>query len=197
MDIKKNIVVSFKESIFLREKVLGDRLLLSAIHRLIDASIQSLKEGGKLIFAGNGGSFSDSLHLSAEFVGRFDKKRSPLPALSLGANVAGLTCIANDFGFSDIFARELEALGRKEDLLICLSTSGNSQNIVHLSQLAKKKNITTFYLLGNQGGKLISAKNIANKENTIIIPSDNTARIQEMHITIGHILCQAIDEMFV
>ncbi len=196
MDAKKNIVVSFKESILLREKVLDDVALLSSINKLIDTSIQSLKEGGKLIFAGNGGSFSDSLHLSAELIGRFDKKRAPLPALSLGANAAGLTCIANDFGFVDIFARELETLGQEKDLLICLSTSGNSQNILRLAQLAKIKNITTFYLLGKQGGKLTSKKNPANKENIITIPSDNTARIQEMHITIGHILCQAIDEIF-
>lgn len=151
--------------------------------------VKSINNGGTLYLCGNGGSAADSQHLAAEMVGRFKNNRRAIRSVSLTTDTSVLTCIANDFDYEYIFARQLEALGRTTDILIGISTSGNSENIIYALNTAKEIGMTTIALLGKNGG---SAKNIA--DHSLVIPSDSTARIQEAHILIGHILCELIEE---
>ena len=150
---------------------------------------QALQIGRKILFIGNGGSASDAQHLAAEIVGRFEKDRSGLAAIALTTDSSTLTSIANDYGFDSVFSRQVEALAQKGDVLVAISTSGNSQNIVNAVEAARAKGATTVGLLGKDGG---SVKGLV--DHALIVPSDNTARIQEAHILIGHILCQLIEE---
>ena len=179
----KNI---FQESITIRDNILSDNLFIANIAKLAKTAINTIKNGNTIILAGNGGSFADAQHITAELVGRFLTDRDALPAFCLGTNSSNITSISNDYSFSDIFLRELSALGRDGDLFIPISTSGNSNNLIKALTVAYKKNIKIFCLLGKGGGFLA-------KYNNITVPSNNTARIQEIHITIGHILCELID----
>ena len=149
----------------------------------------ALHRGRKILLIGNGGSAADAQHIAAEIVGRFEIERDGLPALALTTDSSTMTSIANDYGFESIFSRQVEALGHKGDALIAISTSGQSVNIIKAVETAKKKGLTTVGLLGKTGGQLADLV-----EYPLIIPSDNTARIQEVHILIGHILCQLIEE---
>jgi D-sedoheptulose 7-phosphate isomerase len=175
-------------------KSLGD--LLENI-RLLDDDVtiagrlatDTLLAGGKIFFCGNGGSAADSQHLAAELVGRFVNDRPPLAAIALSTDSSVLTCVGNDYSFDEIFARQVTALGRNGDLLIGISTSGNSKNIIRAIEEAKKIGIKTLGLLGRDGGKI---KMICDQ--SIIVSSDTTARIQECHILIGHTLCGIIEE---
>ena len=148
-----------------------------------------LKKGGKLILMGNGGSAADSQHIAAELIGRFKKERKALPAIALTVDTSSLTALGNDYGFETIFERQLEALAQKNDAVVGISTSGNSENVVRALKKANALGAETIGLLGNNGGKI---KEIANL--SIVIPSNDTARIQEVHITIGHIICELIEE---
>ena len=152
---------------------------------------KTLKKGNKIIFCGNGGSASDAQHLSTEFLIRFDKKynRKSLPAIALGLDVSTLTACANDFSFKYVFSRPFESLAKKGDLLICLSTSGNSENIIEVLKKSKKSKISSFSFLGNTGGK---AKNFS--DNYIIVPSKNTALIQETHMFLAHYIIEHVEE---
>lgn len=141
----------------------------------------TLKAGGKLLTAGNGGSAADALHLSEELVGRFDKERPSLPSVCLSADPTLLTCIGNDYGYDQLFARQVQGLGKLGDALVVFTTSGNSQNLVLAIEAAKAKGLKTIAILGKTGGK---AKGLAEYE--IIVPSHNTARIQEVHTFILH-----------
>lgn len=154
---------------------------------LIQSIGKALSKGNKVIFAGNGGSFSDALHLAAEFVGRYKSDRKPLAALALGGNGSSVTAIGNDFGYEHVFVRELEALGRKGDVFIGLTTSGNSPNILRCVEKSKEMGILPYVLTGAKGGKA------ARMCTCIHVPSDEVARIQECHITLGHILCDAFE----
>ncbi len=146
-------------------------------------------KGGKTIFAcGNGGSATDSMHLCEELVGRYRDNRRPLPAVSLNTDSSVLTCIGNDYGFDAIFSRQIEALGKEEDILVGFSTSGNSENIALAFEKARAKGVTTILLSGKDGGKI---KAIA--DHSIIIPSDNTARIQELHTFILHAWLELVE----
>ena len=149
----------------------------------------SLKRGGTLFWCGNGGSAADSQHLAAELVGRFKKDRKALRSIALTTDTSVLTCVANDYSYEDIFSRQLEALARSGDVLIAISTSGNSENILRALIAAEELGVKTIALLGKDGGQ---AKIIADQ--AIVIPSDSTARIQEAHILIGHILCDLIEQ---
>lgn len=149
---------------------------------------QSLLSGGTVFWCGNGGSASDSQHIAAELVGRFKKNRRPLRSIALNADTAVLTCIANDFSYQDIFARQLEAQGRPGDVLVGVSTSGQSENVLNAFKVAKDIGIVTVGLLGKGGG--VAATQV---DYTLIVPSDITARVQESHILIGHILCELIE----
>jgi len=167
--------------------------LVSSIHvaHLEQAAIkisESLVLGGTLFFCGNGGSAADSQHLAAELVGRFKNDRSALRSLALTTDSSVISCVANDYSYDKVFSRQLEALGRNGDVLVAISTSGNSPNILTALQSAKTLNLYSIGLLGNDGGK---AKELCNLP--IIIPSTSTARIQEVHGLIGHILCSLIE----
>jgi len=151
--------------------------------------VQSLSNGGALFWCGNGGSAADSQHLAAELVGRFKKDRKALRSIALTTDTSVLTCVANDYSYNDIFSRQLEALARSGDMLIAISTSGNSENVLRALRLAEGMGVKTIALLGKDGGQ---AKMLADQ--AIIIPSDSTARIQEAHILIGHILCDLIEQ---
>jgi len=158
------------------------------INSVINICVSSLQNGGKLLFCGNGGSAADSQHLAAEFTGRFINDRKPIAALSLTTDTSALTCIGNDYNFSDIFLRQLLALGKDGDCLFAISTSGNSSNVIQAVKVAKSMGIHTIGLLGNNGGELSKLC-----EYKIIIPSNTTARIQEAHILIGHSICRGVE----
>ncbi len=155
----------------------------------ISKIIQStFKKNGIIYVAGNGGSATDSQHFVAELLGRYKKKRKPYGAVSLSSDIGTITCIANDFGYQNIFSRQLEALGKSKDLLITFSTSGNSKNIINLLKTSKKKKIFSICLLGNKGGQ---SKKLC--DYPVVIDSTTTARIQEMHQVIYHNVCNLID----
>ena len=145
----------------------------------------SLKNEKTIFWCGNGGSAAESSHLAVELIGRFNNNRRSLPSLSLNADTAAITCIANDFGYDEIFARQLEGLGKKGDVLVVLSTSGKSENILKVLQKAKGMGITSIALLGKGGGQAVALSDFA-----IVIESEETARIQEMHLLLGHTLCE-------
>ena len=149
----------------------------------------ALQCGGKLLFCGNGGSAADSQHLAAELTGRFSVDRRPLAAMALSTDTSALTCIGNDYSFDEVFARQVAALGRSGDLLIGISTSGNSRNVIRAVEEAKKLGMHTLGLLGRNGGQLADLCS-----HNIIVPSNSTARIQECHILIGHTLCGLIEQ---
>lgn len=163
--------------------------LLVKVDHLIAKTVKCIKSGGKVILAGNGGSFADAQHIAAEFVSRFKFDRPPVSALTLGTNFSSLTAIGNDYNFEDIFERELRCLGEKNDLFIALTTSGNSKNILKAVRAAKDMEIETVVLTGNSGGLI---NDIAG---TINVPSESTARIQEIHMFIGHLVCGRVEEI--
>ena len=151
----------------------------------------TLKNGNKVLVAGNGGSAADAQHIAAELSGRFVKERKALPGIALTTDTSAITAIANDYGYEYVFSRQLEALAQPGDLFIGISTSGNSQGILNALKSAQKFSCKTLGLSGRDGGKMNGLCDL-----NIIVPSDITARIQEMHILIGHILCKAVDDVF-
>ena len=172
--LQKISTKSFTNKIFLASKIISDSLL----------------KNRTIFWCGNGGSASDSMHLSAELIGRFKKNRRPLKSISLAGNPASITCISNDFGYSNVFARQIEGLGDNGDVLVVISTSGQSKNILRAINQAKKKKLYVISLLGNNGG-LCRGKG----DLDLIIKSKSTARIQEMHILVGHILCELVEKI--
>ena len=160
-----------------------------SIEKVANIFISCLENGGTIFWCGNGGSASDSQHLAGELVGRFVDERKPLKSVALTADSAVMTCIGNDYGYEHIFSRQIEGLGSKGDVLVAISTSGSSKNVLNAMKVAQKRGITTIGLLGKGGGE---AKFLANQ--SIIVASEVTSRIQEMHILIGHILCDLIEE---
>ncbi len=175
-------------SISVKQVLLSDKELLCQIEQLAHICLKSLKAGGKVIFAGNGGSFADAQHLSAEFTSRFLFDRAPLSSLALGTNNSAISAIGNDYGYEHVFARELEAIAKSEDVFIPISTSGISPNILAAVTVAKQRGILTVALTGQTGGQL------KQHCECLCIPSGETARIQECHILIGHILCKLVEE---
>lgn len=161
----------------------------ASLQRAGEAVVQVLAKGGTVLIAGNGGSAAEAQHLSAEIVGRYKKERRGLPSIALTTDTSILTAVGNDYSFDDIFARQVEALGRPGDLLVLLSTSGNSQNLVRAAERAKALSVVTVALLGKTGGTLAPLVDIP-----IIVPSDDTPRIQEVHLLIIHAISELIDE---
>jgi len=155
---------------------------------------KKLKKGGKILICGNGGSAADAQHLAAEFIVRLRPhvNRNPIPAITLAQDTSTLTACGNDYSFDDIFLRPFQALAKKGDILLCISTSGNSKNILKVLKEAKKKNIYSVCFLGKGGGK---AKNICNKP--LVISSQNTARIQECHIFLGHFILEKVEDLII
>lgn len=166
-----------------------DEKIQNEILNFANKMVGALKEKKTIFWCGNGGSSSDAQHLAAELIGRFKDDRRALRSISLTADSSVLTCISNDYNFENIFSRQVEALGNEGDILIGISTSGKSQNIINALRKAKNMGLMTMGLLGKGGGE-----SLAECELSIVIPSDVTARIQESHILIGHILCDLIEE---
>ncbi len=179
------------KDIFLECLQIKEDLMRTRIEQIIGISelfIESLKKGGKIMFFGNGGSASDSQHLAAELVGRFQKERNALPALALTVNTSILTALANDYSYEVVFARQVEALGQKNDLVVGISTSGKAKNVAAGIKQAKKMGLKTVALTGGDGGELAKLADVS-----LMVPSTVTARIQEAHITIGHIICELVE----
>jgi len=165
--------------------------LSSSIDSIAKLAIKTIESGGKIILFGNGGSAADAQHIAAELVGRYKVNRKGLPAIALTTDTSALTSIGNDFGYENIFSRQLEALLNKKDLVIGISTSGNSLNVIKALEYAKKNGAIAIGLSGGNGGKMNSICNI-----NLVIPSNDTPRIQEMHIFVGHTICHLIDLNF-
>ena len=188
-DMKDKILKAFEESINVKEKFAEEKNL-DKIIEVAKAITNAFNDGKKLILFGNGGSSTDASHIAAEFTNRFKKDRPGLPAIALNTDMAVITSIANDYDFSEVFAKQLKALANEGDVVIAISTSGNSPNILKAMDVAKKKKLTTVAFTGLKGEKLASKATY-----TFIVPSDNTPRIQETHITLGHIICQMVEEI--
>lgn len=159
------------------------------IQRIADVCVQSLRNGGKVMFCGNGGSAADSQHLAAEFVGRYKMERAALNAVALTVDTSILTAIGNDYGYDDVFRRQVEGIGKAGDVLIGLSTSGNSKNVLLAFQQASTMGITTVAMTGSGGGLMKEAADIS-----LAVPSGVTNHIQEMHITSGHLVCELVEK---
>lgn len=176
-------------SIDTKQQVLNNGTLLTTIEKVVGAVTTSFKNGNRVYFCGNGGSAADAQHLAAEFSGRFYTDRKALPAEALHCNTSYLTAVANDYGYDVVFSRMIDGIGQAGDVLIGLSTSGNSGNIIKAFDVAKEKQMITVAFTGETGGKM---KDMA--DHLINVPSKDTPRIQESHIMIGHIICQLVEE---
>ena len=186
--MKEKIRKEFKESIKVKEDFVEGHL--DMIIEVAKAIAGTFNDGNKILLFGNGGSSTDASHIAAEFVNRFKRERPGLPAIALNTDMAVITSIANDYDFSDIFARQLKALGVEGDMALAISTSGNSQNVIKALDVAKKKKMKTVLLTGSKGEKLA-----AKTTYSFVVPSDNTPRVQETHITLGHVLCLMVEEI--
>jgi D-sedoheptulose 7-phosphate isomerase len=186
MEKIKNIIQS---SIDVKQHVLENEELLQTVAAVTDAIVDALKNGGRIYFCGNGGSAADAQHLAAEFSGRFYTDRKALSAEALHCNTSYLTAVANDYSYEVVYARLIEGIGNAGDVLVGLSTSGNSANIVKAFESAKQKGLTTVGFTGTTGGVM---KEIS--DYLINVPSTDTPRIQESHIMLGHIICQLVEE---
>jgi D-sedoheptulose 7-phosphate isomerase len=187
--MKDKIFKAFEESIQVKEKFIDEK----NIDKILEVSkiiANAFNDSKKLILFGNGGSSTDASHIAAEFINRFKRERPGLPAIALNTDMAVITSIANDYDFSEIFAKQLKAISNEGDIVIALSTSGNSPNILKAMDVARKKRLTTVAFTGSKGDKFASKAAYA-----FIVPSDNTPRIQETHITIGHVICQMVEEI--
>ena len=182
------IKTRIQDGIDIKKTLLEDDNLLEKISSLADVVTETIKNGHKLVLCGNGGSASDSLHFAGEIVGRFQKERSAWPAIALNADVATMTAIANDHGYDDVFARQAEGYVNAGDLFIGVSTSGNSENVYRAAHVAKNKGAMTVALLGKDGGKIGKQVDIP-----VIVPCQVTARVQECHIMIIHIICEILE----
>lgn len=185
-DIEDTIIQIFKESSRLKEVFINENL--TRIVRAVDAVIRTLKEGKKILLFGNGGSAADAQHIAAEFVNRFIIERPPLPAIALTTDTSIITSIANDYDFSDVFAKQLRAIGHAGDVAWGISTSGSSPNVVKALEVAKKMGMTTIAFTGKDGGKMA-----AIADYSLNVSSGSVPRIQEIHITAGHAICEMVD----
>ena len=174
-------------SLALHERVLADQEIATTLMNAAVAASKSISVGGKIVFAGNGGSFADAQHLAAEFIGNMGVPRPSLPSLTLGTNHSSTSAIGNDFTFDEIFLREFSAIGGEKDFLILISTSGNSKNLLQLGEFAGKLGVEGLVLTGKTGGSL------AGIFPSIVVPHNRTERIQEIHILLGHIFCELVE----
>jgi D-sedoheptulose 7-phosphate isomerase len=188
--MRKLILSEIQRSIKVKKDTLVDEKIISQIEALVDNCLQSIRQGGKIIFCGNGGSFADSQHLAAEFVSRLRFDRAPISSIALGTNSSNLSAIGNDYGYDEVFRREIIALGNENDVFIPISTSGNSPNIIKSILAAKEKNIKICGFSGGNGGEMKELCDV------ILVPSDSTEKIQEVHIMIGHITCFLVEKKF-
>ncbi|MCB0660041.1 MAG: D-sedoheptulose 7-phosphate isomerase [Flavobacteriales bacterium] len=176
------------KSIQTKEKILGDPTILEQIQSCVDVIVAALESGNKILFCGNGGSAADAQHLSAELTGRFYKNRKSLPSDALHCNTSYLTAVANDYGYEHVYSRLLEGIGKSGDILVCLSTSGNSVNLLRCMEKASEMSIKNIAFTGSSGGLMLDKADICLR-----VPSNDTPRIQESHIMIGHIICELVE----
>ena len=184
----ESVKLEIQASIDAKTALLADNALMQQVFELADQCTVALRAGGKIIFCGNGGSFADAQHLSAEFTSRFLFDRPGFPSLALGANSSAMTAIGNDYGYENVFAREIQAIATPVDVIIAITTSGNSVNILKALEAAKVANVPAIVLTGAGRGRLDDAT------KTLNVPSTDTARIQECHILIGHIICGIVEK---
>ena len=187
----KNIAKEFlEESIETKQKLLDDKYL-NQISEAGEIILEAVKNGNKIITCGNGGSAADAQHFAAELVIRYNKERPSIPAIALSSNVSAVTAASNDYGYDYVFSRQVEGLGKPGDVLVGITTSGNSKNVHKAFEIAKERGLKTICLNGRSGGTMSEL----NLDSNLIIPSNTTARIQEAHINIIHIWCELIDHV--
>jgi D-sedoheptulose 7-phosphate isomerase len=187
--MKELVLSAFADSARVKEQFARDHAdRIVQVAALIAAAF---RDRHKILLFGNGGSATDAAHIAAEFVGRYQRERIPLPAIALATDIAAITCIANDYGYDELFARQVRAHGEKGDIAIAISTSGNSPNVLNGASAARECGLTTIAWTGATGGKLAALADIS-----FFVPSTVTARIQESHITLGHVLCELVEEQF-
>lgn len=186
--MSKKITQIITASIETKQRLLADKALVATLCDVVDQCLDTYRNNGKLLFCGNGGSAADAQHIAAELSGRFYKDRPPLFAEALHVNSSYLTAVANDYGFDAVFARMVEAAGRSGDVLFAISTSGNSSNVLQAVASAKKQGMKVVAMTGSTGGKLKEQADFL-----LNVPSDDTPRIQECHILLGHIICELIE----
>ncbi|MBN3034131.1 MAG: D-sedoheptulose 7-phosphate isomerase [Bacteroidales bacterium] len=187
--MENRIREAIEESISLKKQILEHPSLLRTVEKVAESITECFRNGGKVLFCGNGGSAADAQHLAAEFSGRFYFDRPPLFAEALHVNTSYLTAVGNDYGYDEVFARLVSAKGRKGDVLVALSTSGNSPNILKAAETAGKLGMITVGITGSSGGRLAPLCSWL-----INVPSDDTPRIQEAHILVGHIICELVEK---
>ena len=187
--MKNYIKEQIRQSFLTKQAIYENETLLDIITEVARACVDVYRNNKKTILAGNGGSAADAQHIAAELVGRYGFDRPSIPSLALTTDTSNLTAIGNDYGYDQVFSRQLEGMGVEGDLFIGISTSGNSQNVINAFEVAKKKGITTVALVGRDGGKMAQMADYA-----IVVPSEATPRIQESHILIGHIICDIIEK---
>lgn len=185
--MRKEIVGRLEESARLKRAIAESKL--DEIEHIVNLIIRAYQAGGKVVLFGNGGSAADAQHIAGELVGRFMRERRALPAIALTTNTSTLTAMANDCGYETVFSRQVEALVNEKDVVIGISTSGNSPNVIEAIKAAKTKGARTIGLTGRSGGRLAEAADLV-----LAVPSDSTPRIQEAHITIGHIVCELVEK---
>ncbi len=185
--MKELALSAFTESATVKQQFARDHV--DRIVQVATLMAMAFREGHKVLLFGNGGSATDAAHLAAEFVGRYKRERAPLPAIALATDIAAITCIANDYGYDELFARQIRAHGQKGDVAIAISTSGNSPNVLKGVEAAKACGLITVGWTGGTGGKLAGLV-----DHSFVVPSAVTSRIQESHITLGHVLCELIEE---
>jgi D-sedoheptulose 7-phosphate isomerase len=190
-DISQLVAERLRESIEVKQAILKDNCVMEMIQAIAEVCVQTLRSGGKLIFFGNGGSAADAQHLVAELVGRYLVERQALAAVALTTNTSCLTAIGNDYSYDEVFSRQIEAIGRKGDIAVGISTSGNSQNVIRAIRTAKERSLVTVGMTGGDGGKLRG-----EVDYCLCVPSSQTPRVQEAHILLGHIVCEIIEENF-
>lgn len=184
----KSIKSIIQQSIEVKQKIASDAKILGVINTVTQVLVTAFNDGGKVLFCGNGGSAADAQHLAAEFSGRFYFDRPPLYSEALHVNTSFLTAVGNDYSYEEVYARMIRGIGKKGDVLIGISTSGNSKNIINAINQANNQGMTTIAMTGNSGGKLATVSKFL-----INVPSDDTPRIQESHIMIGHIICEFVE----
>jgi D-sedoheptulose 7-phosphate isomerase len=189
--MKNTISNIIQASIDVKQSLLADEVLINTIANAVELITTAFKNGNKVLFCGNGGSAADAQHLAAEFSGRFYTDRHALPAEALHVNTSYLTAVANDYSFDVVYSRMISGIGNKGDVLIGLSTSGNSGNIINAINAAKEKGMTTIGFTGATGGKM---KDVC--ELLLNVPSTDTPRIQESHILVGHIICELVEKAY-
>lgn len=185
--MKDFILKAFSDSAAVKQQFARDHA--DRIAQVATLMVTAFREGRKVLLFGNGGSATDAAHIAAEFVGRYKRERKPLPAIALATDIAAITCIANDYGFDELFARQVLAHGQKGDIAIAISTSGNSPNVLKGVAAARECGLITIAWTGGTGGKLAGLV-----DHPFVVPSTVTARIQESHITLGHVLCELVEE---